>query len=59
MEILFIRRKLRNQNRFGFYISGIMGEQNWYGLELPWLDIRIVKYIGKKDSESDKRTKIG
>jgi len=49
MKLLFIRRKLKMQNHFGFYKSGFRSyayEDIWYGLELPFLDIRII--INKK-----------
>ena len=40
-----IPRHLRIQNQFGFYKSGIKNEQTWYGLEVPFLDVRIVKFL--------------
>jgi len=45
MRFLIIKRKRNMQTQFGFYKSGIKNEQKWYGLELPYIDFRIVKFI--------------
>ena len=50
--IRFIGRNRRMQNDFGFYKSGIKNEQIWLGLELPYVDIRIIKFIGERNAHS-------
>jgi len=52
MKLLFIKRKRRLQNQFGFYKSGFSSyteKQRWFGLELPFLDIRLI--INRKKEE--------
>ena len=45
IKFLIIKRKRVAQNRMGFYRSGIYREQRWYGLEIPHLDFRIVRFL--------------
>jgi len=39
------RKRRAVQGRLGFYKSGVKYEQKWYGLTLPYIDIRFIKFL--------------
>ena len=58
VKIRFIRRDRRAQSKYGFYRSGLRDrwvKQRWFGLEVPWLDIRLIIEEGAGVSWARKR----
>jgi len=42
----YIQRVRRSvQGRIGFYRAGVQNEQIWYGLTLPYIEIRFIKFL--------------
>ncbi len=43
--ILIVRQRREIQGRIGFYKSGVKDKEKWYGLTLPYIDIRFIKFL--------------
>lgn len=42
---LIVRKRRTIQGRLGFYRSGVKDKEVWYGLTLPYFDIRFIKFL--------------
>ncbi len=42
---MIVRKRRAVQGKLGFYKSGVKDEERWYGLVLPCLDIRLIKFL--------------
>jgi formylmethanofuran dehydrogenase subunit E len=50
---IIVRKRREIQGKLGFYKSGVKDQQAWYGLTLPCIDIRFIKFLqwGKPQKE--------
>ena len=43
--VMIVRKRRAIQGRLGFYKCGVKDKEKWYGLALPYIDIRLIKFL--------------